>query len=225
MKKLILYISALFILQTAVAQSISFSPKTSKGQGASTSFQLVANSNFTNNTADSIFEWMVIEVNSTSGWEFGMCDPGNCLTDLIVGSKGDFILGAGKTGEFKGDFVINSKSGNGIAKVACYLKNNPAIVDTVEFQLNAWITSVKEVSNNREFTFYPNPAKDKLVIKYQSRDNINVDIYNVLGSKVKSFNHNGIETEINISDLQKGLYFIRFKDGSQTISKPFSKSE
>jgi hypothetical protein len=64
-----------------------------------------------------------------------------------------------------------------------------------------------------------------LVVKFHSRENINIDIYNVLGSKVKSFTHSGLESEINISELQNGLYFIRFKDGSQIISKPFTKSE
>lgn len=62
-------------------------------------------------------------------------------------------------------------------------------------------------------------------MKFNSRESVNIDIYNVLGSKVKSITHSGIESEINISELQNGLYFIRFKDGSQTISKPFTKSE
>ncbi|MBP7512140.1 MAG: T9SS type A sorting domain-containing protein [Bacteroidia bacterium] len=226
MKKLILYFAALLCIQSVFAQNISFSPKITKGQGPTTFFQLVANSNLTNNSTDSLFEWAVIEINATSGWEFGMCDPNNCVTDLKVGTKGSFILGIGKTGEFKGDFVINTKSGTGSGKVACYSKSNPNIADTVEFQLNAWATAVKENHNvNRDFSFYPNPAKDRLVVKFNSRESVNIDIYNVLGSKVKSITHSGIESEINISELQNGLYFIRFKDGSQTISKPFTKSE
>jgi hypothetical protein len=226
MKKLLLYFAAILCIQSAIAQNISFSPKVSKGQGPTSFFQLVAISNLTNNSTDSLFEWVVTEISATNGWEFGMCDPTNCVTDMKVGTKGDFILGPGKTGEFKGDFVINSKSGTGSGKVACYSKSNPNITDTIEFQLNAWTTAVKENHNvNREFNFYPNPAKDRLVVKFNSRENISIDIYNVLGSKVKSFTHSGMESEVNISELQNGLYFIRFKDGSQTVSKPFTKSE
>jgi hypothetical protein len=228
MKKLILYFLTLIVAPSLFAQSISFNPKVSRGQGPSTFFQLDAKSNFTNNTTDSIFEWEVIEISSSrTEWEFGMCDPGNCLVDLSVGSKAEFILAPGKTGEFKGDFVLNDKSGSGSGKVVCYLKSNPSIRDTVEFILNAWVTSVKETLVNRELSLFPNPAKDRLVIKYQgaSREPVSMEIYNVLGSKVKSINHTGIETDINISDLQKGIYFIRFKEGSKTISKSFSKSE
>lgn len=228
MKKLILYFLALIIAPSLFAQSISFSPKVSKGQGPSTFYQLDAKSNFTNNTNDSVFEWEVIEISSTrTEWEFGMCDPANCLVNIKVGSKAEFILAPGKTGEFKGDFVLNDKSGSGSGKVVCYLKSNPSIRDTVEFILNAWVTSIKENVVSREFSLFPNPAKERLVVKYQSqsREPISMDIYNVLGSKIKSIQHTGFETEINISDLQKGIYFVRFKEGSKTISKSFSKSE
>ena len=228
MKKLILYFLSLLFAPSLFAQSVSFNPKLSKGQGPSTFYQLDAKSNFTNNTTDSVFEWEVIEISaSRPEWEFGLCDPGNCLVNLKVGSKAEFILAPGKTGEFKGDFVLNEKSGSGFGKVVCYLKSNPSIRDTVEFVLNAWITSVRETSMNRELSLFPNPAKDRLVIKYQgtSREPLSMEIYNVLGSKVKSFNHTGIETDVNISDLQKGIYFIRFKEGSKTVSKSFSKSE
>jgi len=228
MKKLILYFLTLIVAPSLFAQSVSFSPKVSRGQGPSTFYQLDAKSNFTNNTSDSVFEWEVIEVSSTRAeWEFGMCDPANCLVNIKVGSKAEFILAPGKTGEFKGDFVLNDKSGSGAGKVVCYLKSNPSIRDTVEFILNAWVTSIKENIVHREFSLFPNPAKERLVVKYQgpSREPVSMDIYNVLGSKVKTINHTGFETEINISDLQNGIYFIRYKEGSKTISKSFSKSE
>jgi hypothetical protein len=64
-----------------------------------------------------------------------------------------------------------------------------------------------------------------LVIKYTTREPIQINIYNILGVKVKTITHSGNETEINIGDLQNGIYFIRFKDGNQTISKSFTKSE
>jgi hypothetical protein len=62
---------------------------------------------------------------------------------------------------------------------------------------------------------YPNPVRDRLVIKSNTREQISIDIYNVLGSKVKTFNHNGMETEVNMSDLQNGIYFLRYKNGNQ----------
>jgi hypothetical protein len=169
----------------------------------------------------------VLEITAPTTWEFGLCDPSNCLTTLSIGSSSTFTLGTGKSGEFKGDFVPNGKPGTGKAKVFSYLKSNPSVGDTIEFQMNAWVTAVKETQRaSNEFSFFPNPAKDRLTVKFNTKETISIDIYNVLGSKIKSFNHSGLETDVNISDLQNGIYFIRFKDNNnQTISKPFSKSE
>lgn len=226
MKKLVLYLFLLAAIQSVSAQSVSFNPKISKGQGPNSFFQIDAKSIFTNNSNDTVFEWIVLEINAVTGWEFGLCDPFNCLTTLNIGSKSEFTLGKSKTGEFKGDFVPSGKPGSGKAKVLVYSKANPSTVfDTIEFQMNAWPTGLKEASSNREFSFYPNPAKDKLTIKFPAKEGITIDFYNVLGAKVKSIVHSGLESDVNIGDLQNGIYFIRFKDGNQTISKPFSKSE
>jgi hypothetical protein len=225
MKKIILAVLGLISFNLGFSQDISMNPKVAKAQGPSGNFMLEAKSIFTNNSNDSAFEWNILEIQMTTGWEFGMCDPFNCLTGLIVGNKGSFSLGKGKSGEFKGDFVPNGNGGSGKAKVHVYAKSNPNNDDTVEFQITGWATGLKENLLAKEFSFYPNPAKDRLNIKFNTRDAVAIDIYNVLGTKVKSFNHIGSESEFNISDLQNGIYFIRYKNGAQTISKPFTKSE
>lgn len=76
-----------------------------------------------------------------------------------------------------------------------------------------------------EITCFPNPAKESVTFKYNSGKTLEISIYNVLGSRVKTFTHTGNETVINISDLQKGLYFIRFSEGNAMVSKSFTKSE
>ncbi len=225
MKKIILTVLGLISFSLGFSQDVSMNPKVAKSQGPSGNFMLEAKSIFTNNSNDSAFEWNILEIQMTTGWEFGMCDPFNCLTGLIVGNKGSFSLGKGKSGEFKGDFVPNGNGGSGKAKVHVYAKSNPNNDDTVEFQITGWATGLRENLQAKEFSFYPNPAKDRLNIKFNSREAVAIDIYNVLGTKVKSFSHIGSESEFNISDLQNGIYFIRYKNGSQTISKPFTKSE
>lgn len=76
-----------------------------------------------------------------------------------------------------------------------------------------------------EVSFYPNPAKDVITFKFNSGKSAEISVYNLLGSRVKTFTHNGAETNINITDLQKGLYFIRFTEGNAVISKSFTKTE
>lgn len=225
MKKTLLFVAFAGLFQLAQAQDVSFNPKVAKGQGSSNNLLIEAKSQFTNNSNDSVFEWNIIEINMTSGWEYGMCDPFNCLTNLTVGSKGIFNLGKGKSGEFKGDFVPNAIGGTGRARAHVYAKNNPSNGDTVEFLITGWAVGLKENNAAREFSFYPNPVKDRLQIRFNSREPMTIEVYNVLGTKVKSIVHQGSESEINVSDLQNGIYFIRYKNGNQTVSKPFSKSE
>ncbi|MBU3662872.1 MAG: T9SS type A sorting domain-containing protein [Bacteroidetes bacterium] len=225
MKKYILLLASFGSILWASAQSISMNPKIAKAQGSSNNILLEAKSIFTNNSNDSAFEWNILEIQMTSGWEYGMCDPFNCLTNLAVGNKGIFTVGKGKTGEFKGDFVPNSIGGNGRALVQIYAIANPTIRDTVEFIINGWAVGLKEANVNREFTMYPNPVKDRLTIKYNARETVNIEIYNVLGTKVKSISHSSLESDVNVSDLQNGIYFIRYKNGNQMVSKPFTKSE
>jgi len=225
MKKYILLLAGFGSILWASAQSISMNPKVSKGQGSSNNIMLEAKSIFTNNSNDSAFEWNILEIQMTSGWEYGMCDPFNCLTNLAVGNKGTFSVGKGKSGEFKGDFVPNGIGGNGRALVQIYSIANPSIRDTVEFIINGWAVGLKEANVNREFSMYPNPVKDRLTIKYSTRETVNIEIYNVLGTKVKSISHSGLESDVNVGDLQNGIYFIRYKNGNQMVSKPFTKSE
>ncbi len=225
MKKLLLYFFIVCSFQAVVAQTFTIVPKLAKGQGPNNSFLIDAYATFTNTGSETNFEWKIIDLVAPIGWEFGMCDPFNCVSSLSIGSVGQFTLGVGKNGVFKGDYTPNGKSGLGTAKVIIYPKSNSALQDTLVFQMNAWITGMKENSQSKEFTYYPNPVKDHLFVKYITKDAMQIDIYNVLGTKVKSFVHSGFETDVNVTELQNGIYFIRFKDANQTISKPFNKTE
>ncbi|MBC7383650.1 MAG: T9SS type A sorting domain-containing protein [Bacteroidia bacterium] len=226
MKKLLLYIFAVCTFQIAAGQGFTISPKIVRVQGPSSQYKLDATADFTNTGTDTEFEWMIIDIVSPATWSYGMCDPLNCLTDLKVGTKGVFVVGTNKSGQFIGDFILNGKSGIGTAKIIIYPKSNVSLQDTLIFLMNSWVTSIKEASGAlKEFVYYPNPVKDRLQIKYNTKETLNIDIYNVLGNKVKSFVHTGFESDINVSDLQNGIYFIRFRDGNHTFSKPFTKSE
>ena len=59
-----------------------------------------------------------------------------------------------------------------------------------------------------EFRFYPNPVQDKLNLRAQ--DNIeNVSVYNMLGQEVMRQAPNSNNTEVNMSGLQTGSYFVK----------------
>lgn len=73
---------------------------------------------------------------------------------------------------------------------------------------------------------YPNPFKDKFTLKYGAVESI--DLFNVIGEKVKSFDlpKNETKTEIDLSDLNTGVYFIRtYKEGVIVETKKIVKTK
>ena len=59
------------------------------------------------------------------------------------------------------------------------------------------------------FNIYPNPATEVLWVVRSSSEKAQIEIYNILGIKVKSLEVSGLETEITVSGLPSGVYLIR----------------
>ncbi len=83
-----------------------------------------------------------------------------------------------------------------------------------EFTTNAQL-SVDDNQIN-EFTVFPNPTNDILNIK-SSVEIDNVSVFNLLGQEVARFGKNDIvDSAINISDLESGLYMVQIISGNNT---------
>ncbi len=75
------------------------------------------------------------------------------------------------------------------------------------------ITSVKEIKQRNKISILPNPAKDKITISYPALTGItNLSIFNVSGEKVIERQLTDNETQIDISALPRGVYFVRVQD-------------
>lgn len=229
MKKIFTFILSFGVIANLVnAQNFTLSPKNAKGQGASTKNEIAMNIAITNSSTDAndtSFSYEVIEVNTPSNWTLQVCDPEKCLEGSgVVGFKSSFVLAKNQNANFVVDFFPKATSGTGTVKVLVK-SNKTQFTDTFSAEAKIWNVSVKNPQTaNKEFSFYPNPAKDELVVKYSSKENIQVDIYNILGVKVKTFNMQGAQTSVNIEDLQDGIYFLRFKEDGRTVSRTFTKN-
>ena len=58
------------------------------------------------------------------------------------------------------------------------------------------------------FTIYPNPA-DNFVILQNAKVGDKLDLFDVVGKKVKSFQVESESQQLDISELKTGLYFAR----------------
>jgi len=85
--------------------------------------------------------------------------------------------------------------------------NAPGCNTVEEVEETCESVSVNEVSLKNEFSFYPNPATNEIFIESKNLANIvEIRIYNPVGQII--IKQKGIPNRIDISALNKGIYFV-----------------
>ena len=85
-----------------------------------------------------------------------------------------------------------------------------AWIDNVVFPASTIITNIETVVEHN-VTAYPNPMND--VLNIQLGDNqTDVAVYNSLGQVVRRYNNVSGDMQINVEDLNAGMYFIKICD-------------
>ena len=91
--------------------------------------------------------------------------------------------------------------------VGTYYRNRAYFDDLMVTRLHS-TTGMGNISGV-EFSIYPNPSKDLLNVEYEGGLK-SVIILNMLGQRIKQFeNMDSQRMNINISDLEQGIYMIR----------------
>ena len=109
----------------------------------------------------------------------------------------------------------------------------------VELNTNYWVNTVKyfcpwsgkpiqEVSEPlnvnqsnglNNLTFYPNPAKKNIYFKWNTQDGFKVELFDVSGKALKTYNLTKQQPTINITSLPQGIYFMKITKQHQTVVK------
>ena len=96
--------------------------------------------------------------------------------------------------------------------------NNPEEVKT------ACTSAIIEESGRNEISIIPNPANDKITILLPvSKNNYHISIYNEKGDIVIKTKLQSQETQIDISFLSKGVYFVKLHDKTSNLTGKFVK--
>ena len=66
---------------------------------------------------------------------------------------------------------------------------------------------------------FPNPAKNNLTIENSNFVIKSVELYNIAGQLVKSENVNSMKTNLNVSNLNKGIYILEIKSKETSIRR------
>ncbi|WP_299117260.1 T9SS type A sorting domain-containing protein [uncultured Winogradskyella sp.] len=79
----------------------------------------------------------------------------------------------------------------------------------ISFNISATTSlSIDDVEDASAFTYYPNPVKNKLTLNAQNTIE-NVTMYNMLGQEVLIVTPNNVDSELDMSSLQGGTYFVK----------------
>ena len=99
---------------------------------------------------------------------------------------------------------------------ACGISNYNTI--TVNYCKSLQTTNNTEVDNKDFMSIYPNPANNEFTISLNSiQNNIEMDVYDVLGNKVINKILTNETSTINIEQLSNGLYFVRLMDVNSNV--------
>ena len=108
-----------------------------------------------------------------------------------------------------------------IYQLLCYHEDDDVLFVNPEFN-TCDIDEIEENSGDNGVSIYPNPANDVIKILNDNGLNIsNVEIIDLTGRTVMS---SANSTEVNISELPEGQYFVRIT-GESTIVKKLSVSK
>ncbi len=86
------------------------------------------------------------------------------------------------------------------------------------------ITGVNELLNSEQITIYPNPSNGNLIIESKIlKDVVELQITDGMGREIRNEKliFKNAKAEMNISGLQKGIYFLRITTEKGTVSKKF----
>jgi hypothetical protein len=127
-------------------------------------------------------------------------------------------------------FIIRDEAGNGIncgygegfykitdSKGNLVLEGDGKFTNEVYHNIStkSGYASVDEMANET-LRLYPNPVKETLTIDGQNIQQVNV--YNTMGQLVKSVNCNDNIVNINVNDLQNGMYIVNVIDANAEMS-------
>ncbi|MCX6231984.1 MAG: T9SS type A sorting domain-containing protein [Bacteroidetes bacterium] len=179
-------------------------------------------------------------------------DIGNCITlkngNIYVGGQSerngvpsdyDYVVLKidADSGTTKGIYRYNGIENGDDVVSSLKVFNNGNVVLTGLSSFNSkydWTTqllsdvilTVSDINKKNDIQIYPNPAKDKLNInleKFSDFRKTTLSIYNIQGQLILQKIVNQAVTEIDISHLAKGMYFIKIDNDSNLMLNKFVK--
>lgn len=162
-------------------------------------------------------------IDNTSNY---FCFGPSCYTAIVSVSSNPRIINGNSTVDttFSSHFKPNGQSGVSEIQYTFFDVNNPQDSANVVVRYEIAPVGISKVSTVASLKAFPNPADDKVTLSF-TRSSFNgkgnIELYNMLGSKVFSQQVEDMDGTITISteNLNAGLYFYSLNEGGKS-SRP-----
>jgi len=166
----------------------------------------IASANLYNYTTNNYQEVIVkTDANGNSG-----CDSNITVIDSLITPSSTTTL------------VINVTSGGSLSNISA-VASSVNVTDSVLCSATVGIIEIKKT--NDKISIYPNPASTLITIELKTKNitQASIAIYNMLGECVYKQTTSSTNSQINIADLNAGIYTIEITNANQNIVKRFVK--
>jgi hypothetical protein len=178
---------------------------------------LAESDNYTINSSD-LGSWVdipfVSPINLVSGYayEFGIAGFQHPVDSVYVGTSGESMYN-GEHSLFD-EMGLNPNS-NGTAGTPTwyYLTSTPMV--RMNFDPASVISAVSDVKQTI-FNVYPNPSNGVFTIELDATEKHDITVNNALGQTVISTTNSGMNTIIDLSNFDKGVYTVELKNNNST---------
>lgn len=130
-------------------------------------------------------------------------DNFNLGCNLINTNLKDSFYTPQQMGPFIADFTSDSLNANSNS-VTAQIHSNTVTANTV-----CVVNGIHDIDAFSNIAVYPNPANNIIAIEFSKYiENETLIITDITGKKVKEIFHSGLKNEINVADLENGVYFV-----------------
>ncbi len=169
-----------------------------------------------------------------AGWYTSVCDFNACY-DTTASYQNEFSVNTSLTGgdhTITGPMIVDfypNSSGYAVTTIHIYDKDQPSdAIDATFIATIAGTSGMGKVKKVRDIFLAPVPARNNLSVFYEATLRPEkIEVYDILGKMILSvpvLNDGSLKADVNVSNLPKGLYFLRvYAANSKVLTRQFSK--
>ncbi len=157
------------------------------------------------------FYWVRTINEISDHWTSAVCIGEHCFLESV--GKRSLTINPGDTIDLSVHLYTNAKNGD-TASISISIWDADQTMEfasvTTTFS-GSLISAIKDhYDESFNIVIAPNPVQDYVTFKGDMSKVNKIDVYNLLGSKMRTFND--MQSRYNVSDLSEGIYLVRFQD-------------